>query len=124
MRFSWFDYGMNFISPTSSIASVAWRLPIACQIIFALVVSVIIFGVPESPRYLYQKGRNEEALQVLCDIHDALPSDPKVQKESNDILEAIRLEQDSNFKWMQIFKPDSLQTGRRVLLAWGMQFMK
>lgn len=28
----WFDYGMNFVS-----GSLAWRLPIACQMIFAFV---------------------------------------------------------------------------------------
>ena len=28
----WFDYGMSFVS-----GSIAWRLPIACQMIFAFV---------------------------------------------------------------------------------------
>ncbi|KIY68950.1 putative MFS sugar transporter, partial [Cylindrobasidium torrendii FP15055 ss-10] len=119
----WFDYGMNFISSESDIASLAWRLPIACQIIFCIIVSVLIFAVPESPRWLYQKGRNAEAMQVLCDIHDGTPEDAKVLKESGDILEAMRLESDSSFKWTSLFKPDRVQTGRRVLLAWGMQFM-
>ncbi|KAF9045772.1 general substrate transporter [Hymenopellis radicata] len=119
----WFDYGMNYISPTSSVASMAWRLPIACQIIFAVIVSIMIFGVPESPRYLYQQGRNDEARQVLCDVHDCGPDDPKVVKESREILEAMKLEMEGGFKWRNLFQRDSVQTGRRVLLAWGMQFI-
>lgn len=30
----WFDYGMSFVT---SPAAVAWRLPIACQVLFAFV---------------------------------------------------------------------------------------
>jgi MFS family permease len=61
----WFDYGMSF-----SAGSIAWRLPIACQVIFAMLVIVMVFGLPESPRYLYAHGRQEEALQILCDVYD------------------------------------------------------
>ncbi|KAK1226314.1 hypothetical protein PQX77_010699 [Marasmius sp. AFHP31] len=119
----WFDYGMNFVSPTSSVASVAWRLPIACQIIFTIVVSILIFGVPESPRWLFQQGREQEAIQVLCQVYDLSPTDKEVVKEAEDIKEAMRLEEENAFRWRNLLQRDSVQTGRRVLLAWGMQFM-
>lgn len=115
----WFDYGMSFTS-----GSIAWRLPIACQMIFAVIVIILVFGLPESPRYLYAHGRNEEALQVLCDVYDTQPDDPKIQKEQNDVLEALALEREhGEYKWSELFKRDEVQTGRRVLLAYGMQFM-
>ncbi|KAL2221512.1 general substrate transporter [Thermoascus aurantiacus ATCC 26904] len=114
-----FDYGMHFVG-----GPLAWRLPIACQMIFAFVVIALVFGLPESPRYLYSKGRNEEALQVLCDVYDRDPNHPKIVKEQNDILEAIRLEtQEGGYSWSKIFHRDEVQTGKRVLLAYGMQFM-
>lgn len=55
----WFDYGMSFVA---SPASLAWRLPIACQVLFAFVVIFLVFGLPESPRYLYAHGKHAEAL--------------------------------------------------------------
>lgn len=56
------------------------------------VVIFMVFGVPESPRYLYKEGRNEEALQVLCDVYDGTPDDPKIAREQKDILDALALE--------------------------------
>ena len=80
--------------------------------------------LPESPRWLYRKGRNEEALQVLCDVFDRGPNDPKVVTESEGILDAIALETvHGEYKWSQLLKKDEVQTGKRVLLAYGMQFM-
>lgn len=85
---------------------------------------VIVLGLPESPRYLYKHGRSEEALQILCDVYDGTPDSPKIAKENKDVLEALRIEQEhGEYKWSQLLKKDEVQTGRRVLLAYGMQFM-
>ena len=35
----WFDYGMSYVN-----GSVNWRLPVACQMVFALFVVVLVFG--------------------------------------------------------------------------------
>ncbi|KAI4721609.1 putative Myo-inositol transporter 1 [Aureobasidium sp. EXF-10727] len=114
-----FDYGIAYAG-----GPIAWRLPIACQIFFAIIVVIMVLGVPESPRYLYKEGRNEEALQVLCDVYNGTPDDPKIVKEQKGILDALKLEREhGEYKWSQIFKQDEVQTGRRVLLAYGMQFM-
>lgn len=52
------------------------------------------------------------------------PDDPKVVSESTGILEAIELETlHGEYKWSQILKRDEVQTGKRVLLAYGIQFM-
>ncbi|OAK96880.1 putative Myo-inositol transporter 1 [Phaeosphaeriaceae sp. SRC1lsM3a] len=115
----WFDYGMSFTS-----GSIAWRLPIACQIVFAVAVIILVFALPESPRYLYKHGRHEEALQILCDVYDGSPSDPKIEKENREVLEALKVEEEhGEYRWSQLLKKDRVQTGRRVLLAYGMQFM-
>lgn len=114
-----FDYGMSFTP-----GSAAWRVPIACQVIPAFVVIALVFGLPESPRWLYARNRNDEALQVMCDVWDSGPDGEKVQKMQKDILGALELErQHGEYQWRDILKRDEVQTGRRVLLAYGMQFM-
>ena len=41
-----------------------------------------------------------------------------------EILDTIALERKSGeYKWRHLFKRDEVQTGRRVSLAYGMQFM-
>ncbi|KAL2800933.1 general substrate transporter [Aspergillus keveii] len=114
-----FDYGMSFVG-----GQIAWRLPIACQMLFAFVVIFLVFGVPESPRYCYQKGRNEEALQILSDVYGVPKDDPKIQAEQTEILDALAIEmKHGEYKWRNILKRDEVATGRRVLLGYGMQFM-
>ncbi|KAE8350653.1 general substrate transporter [Aspergillus coremiiformis] len=115
----WFDYGMSYVE-----GPVNWRLPIACQIIFAIIVMVMVLGLPESPRWLYRQGRGDEGLQVLCDFHDRTANDPRIIEESEGIIKAIELDiLRGEYRWSQIFKHDELHTGRRVLLAYGLQFM-
>ncbi|KAK5943883.1 hypothetical protein PMZ80_003164 [Knufia obscura] len=116
-----FDYGMSFVDQPIGIA---WRLPIACQMLFAFVVIFLVFGLPESPRYCYQKGRKDEALQILMKVYDRPADDPKIRREEADILEALEMEREhGEYQWRNILKRDRVQTGRRVLLAYGMQFM-
>lgn len=105
--------------------AVAWRLPIAFQITFAPVVVLLVFGLPESPRWLLVKGREQEAIQVLCDVYEKQPSDEFVVSEITAIKQAIELEHASNEdgSFLSVFKNDDIKTGYRVLLAWGVQFM-
>lgn len=85
----------------------------------------LVFGLPESPRYLFKHGRNEEALQVLCEVYGKRPDDPKIKQEEQDVLEALRLEEEhGEYKWSQLLKKDPVQTGRRVLLAYGSMFIQ
>ncbi|KAK9428528.1 general substrate transporter [Lipomyces doorenjongii] len=116
---AFFDYGMVHVDNP-----LGWRLPIACQLIFCLIVSVMVFGLPESPRYLFRRGHHDEAVKVLCDIYNADEDDEKVVKEHQGILQALRLEHAGNeYSWRKVFKRDDVQTGKRVLLAFGVQFM-
>ena len=64
----WIDLGMS-LAP----GSVAWRFPIAFQIVLALIILSFILGLPESPRWLILKGHEDEALDVLCALNDLPP---------------------------------------------------
>lgn len=112
------DFGFSFIS-----GPVAWRVPIIFQIPLALLVSVLVIGLPETPRWLWQQGRTDEAISVMVKVHDVPESDPYVVQEREEIMRAIEIESSSPFKWSRIFKRDALQTGWRVWLACLVLFM-
>lgn len=57
----WIDYGLLFADPNE----VAWRFPLAFQIFFALIILSFVMFLPESPRWLVLKGREDEAREVL-----------------------------------------------------------
>lgn len=104
---------------------IAWRLPLAFQIVFALGVVFLVFALPESPRWLFNHGDPDEAMAVLCAVHDKEATDEYVIAERDAILHAIQVEDASekSSSFTSIFKQDEVQTRYHVLLAWGMQFM-
>ena len=53
----WLDLAFSFLDPDP----VAWRFPIALQLIFALVIVALIFELPESPRWLILKGQHSQS---------------------------------------------------------------
>ncbi|KAJ5889301.1 hypothetical protein N7504_010111 [Penicillium tannophilum] len=63
---AWVTYGTYFMGPD---ASWAWRIPSLLQGFFPLVQVIFIYLLPESPRYLVQKDRYDEARKVLTKYH-------------------------------------------------------
>lgn len=101
---------------------VSWRTPIGLQLVFAVIVTLLVFGLPESPRWLAKRGREDEAVEVLCSVFDLQPSDPFIQGEIEAIRAALSLEIGQQ-KVFSLFKKDILQTRRRVILAYMGLFM-
>jgi MFS family permease len=102
----------------------SWRAPIAIQLIFAIAVVFIVWGLPESPRWLAKRGRMDEALEVICAINDLPADDPYVVSEMESIRQVLALEKHEGAQsWTSVFKKDVLQTRKRVGLAWFGLFM-
>ena len=115
----WIDFGFSFIEGPAS-----WRTPIAIQLVFAIAVIFIVWGLPESPRWLAKRGRMEEALEVICAVNDLPEDDPYVVSEMESIRQVLALEQNEQAQnWTSVFKKDILQTRKRVGLAWFGLFM-
>lgn len=71
----WFDFGLSFINN-----SIAWRFPVALQIVFSVSVLVATVGLPESSRWLVGKGRHAEARTVLAMVNDLPEDDPEIDR--------------------------------------------
>ncbi|KAI0832570.1 general substrate transporter [Trametes gibbosa] len=85
---SWIDFAFFWISGSSA----QWRVPIALQIVLAVVMIAGIFFLPESPRWLAKHGRNAEALAIISALDGKPHTDPGVQQTYLGIREAIAAE--------------------------------
>ncbi|KAH7383926.1 hypothetical protein BKA66DRAFT_549356 [Pyrenochaeta sp. MPI-SDFR-AT-0127] len=81
----WLVFGLAYISGSSA----AWRVPIACQVVFALPAVALLFILPESPRWLILTGREQEALTVLAALNDSDVDDFEIRDEFLQIKDAI-----------------------------------
>ncbi|KAI1440181.1 hexose transporter [Annulohypoxylon stygium] len=70
----------------------AWRLPSLLQAVIPMIVLIVLFFLPESPRWLAYKDRREEALDVLARIENTDRDDPSVQLQFREIIDTIEFE--------------------------------
>ena len=101
-------------------SSAAWRIPLALQIVPALILAVGILFFPFSPRWLMAQGRDNEALMVLKRIRSASTID--VLDEYNDIKNEIEFERKQSIKsYSQFFYPP---LRRRLILGISIQVLQ
>ncbi|KAJ5125479.1 hypothetical protein N7448_004799 [Penicillium atrosanguineum] len=114
----WIDLGFSFLDPSS----VAWRFPIAFQNLFALIILFCVMPLPESPRWLTLKGREEEAIVVLGAILDLPEDDPYVHSEFAAIKDAVLADESVGFR--DLITMDENRHFHRVVLAYVNQMFQ
>lgn len=98
----------------------AWRIPSALQGLPSVIQVFLIWFVPESPRYLVSKGREDEALKTLAYYHgNGDQNDPLVHYEFEEIKAAIAFDRDvaSNVGWLSLFKTPGNRRRMRIIIA-------
>lgn len=111
----WVDFGF-----TRMTNQVSWRFPIGFQAFFATVSIVGMFFMPDTPRWYYARGRNEEGDDVVARLHDRPVEDPAVQTMRGEILAAIKLEDEDEHKFNVIdlfWDRSDLKAGRRIRIS-------
>lgn len=81
----WVGYGSLRASDSSQFQ---WRFPLAFQVVPALVLVIGMVFVPESPRFLVEKGRYAEAMRVLRKLHYDGSNGDWIDAEFNEICQA------------------------------------
>lgn len=107
---------LAFLSDAYFTSSGNWRMMLGVISIPAFVLLVANFFLPNTPRWLAAKGRDEEALHVLNTIR-AEPE--RVNKEWNEIQESLKQKQEG---W-SLFRTNS-NVRRAVFLGMALQAMQ
>ncbi|KAG2127492.1 general substrate transporter [Suillus clintonianus] len=112
---AWSTYGTFTIQ-----SSWSWRIPSALQAVSSLIQVLLFWFIPESPRWLVSKGKEERALEVLSYYHaDGNAQDPLVQYEFEEIKAAIAFDREvaGNVGWLSLFKTPGNRKRVRIVVA-------
>lgn len=111
------DYGTSYTD-----SSLQWRFPLAFQAVFAVLLVLQIIGLPETPRWLVQHDRYEEARAVTAAIEDKPLDDPAVNSTILDIRIGLEEEQKGGpFQFKELFTWGETQNLRRLLIVISIQ---
>jgi len=113
---NWMTYGFSFAS-----GSISWRFPIAFQLVFSLILISTVPWLPESPRWLLAHGRHEEGIAILAALEgpNVTIKDEIIVNQRDEILDAVRIEQENAPTWQEILKGKTGDTGMIKRLALG-----
>jgi MFS family permease len=129
MLSGWLGYACYFA--TADMPEFAWRFPLAIQCLAPAVLLVTSLWIPESPRWLLQKDRVEEAWSVVHNLRKS-PEDPRdvvareeiYQIKKQIALDNTKLEALGCSPWGAVFKIKSYRKRMIIgfLTQWGAEF--
>ncbi|GAA6021792.1 hypothetical protein JCM10207_002061 [Rhodosporidiobolus poonsookiae] len=110
----WLSYGLSYVDGPAQ-----WRFPLSFQAVFPLIVLVVVAFLPDSPRWLANQGRWEEAREVLVRYN----GEQDAEFIFKEIETAIAMEADVKVhRWSDAFRPNDQAFRYRTLLGMGALF--
>lgn len=105
-------------------SSASYRIPLAIQFVFSLILSIGMFLLPESPRFFVSKERGDDAIKSLCRLRK-LPADhPDLIEEYDEIKASYDLEKSiGKVSWKNVFTTKNKQL-RRLTMGVLIQFLQ
>ncbi|CZT49711.1 related to transporter (major facilitator superfamily) [Rhynchosporium secalis] len=103
-------------------SDLAWRIPSYLQLVPSMVQLLLVFFLPESPRYLVSKDRREDAFKILAHYHSEGDQNSLfVKAEIAQIETTIKMEMDASKQtYLDLFRTAGMR--RRALLAVAIGF--
>jgi len=113
---AWLTFGTNKIDNNWS-----WRIPSMVQAVPSLIQLTFIWFVPESPRFLINKGQYEKAHRVLADVHaNGNMDDEVVLLEMSEIKDTIQMEKEfEGNNWTELWRTKGNRHRLIILLTAG-----
>lgn len=118
----WLDFGMSYVSGPSQ-----WRLPISFQAFFAICLVVQMLPLPETPRWLIEKGRVSEASEIIARLQgpDTPATDGEVVYQVQQIEKSLEIESAGGpFRFAELLQGGKIQNFRRVCLCMAVNVMQ
>lgn len=114
----WVDYGFT----QAYTPSFSWRVPCILQCVFLLPMLVLLFLVPESPRWLASHAPPPASLEVLTRLHSQRMSPSAIENLHSTIVRTSAYEASLGAgKWSDLLHNDRIQSQRRFLTACALQ---
>ena len=116
----WIDYAFSFHD-----ASFAWRVPCIMQVIFLFPMLLLVWILPETPRWLAAHDRQDESLAVLRRVKAGKMTDAEIVQLHHDIVKTVAIETELGAgTWKDCIKSDALHSRRRLLIACSIQIFQ
>lgn len=117
----WTSYMVDFGTETRD-NSTSWRIPEGLGFLWALILGAGIMFLPESPRFAYRTGREDEARQTIARLAGVDPQ----HKSVNDQITQIRVkleEESTEANFFEIFTAPRMfyRTALGIVLQMGQQ---
>jgi len=111
----------------------SYRVPIALQFLWAIILATGLFFLPESPRYFIKRGKLENATNVLARLRGQPPDSELIQHELAEIVANHKYELEvipqGNYlaSWANCFKGSVFKSNsnlRKTILGTSLQMMQ
>ncbi|KAJ5948963.1 hypothetical protein N7454_002270 [Penicillium verhagenii] len=115
----WLGYGTNFIGGTGEgQSSASYLIPICIQILPALVLAAgMLLFMPQSPRHLMNKGREEECLATLARLRSCSQDDLTVRVEFLEIKALHMFEKETSARKYPQWQDGSTKSNFMIALT-------
>ena len=106
----WTAYMVNYGTSAHYTNSAQWRIPNGLSALWAILLGFSILLLPESPRFAYRMGREDEARKNMARLNGVEPHSTLINAEISEIEEKLQAERaGGDHPWYEIF------TGPRML---------
>jgi MFS transporter, SP family, sugar:H+ symporter len=95
-----------------------WRIMLGVEAVPAILYLALLFTVPRSPRWLMQKGKDDEALSVLVKVHGKAQSLIEYQEIDRSLKEEVNKDK---ARWSDVF---SVRMKTVLIIGFGIAFFQ